>query len=369
MKVNTIEKVANELLDILPSKTKSILVARFGLDGGKPKTLEAIGKTLGITRERVRQIEVASFKKLKKTSKSEDVAGVFEQLEIIMESQGSFLGIKGFEQNIYKEKMSLLQENQLKVILNSHQRFHYKKGNGKFGGLWYFKDVEKSVEKIGSAYESILDYFKSSEKLVGLDKFMKIVLRDDFFATDERNLLFEDEYSKNRLETILRTGKLTGVNLLNQWGLKSWKLIRPKGVRERAYLVFQKHQKPLHFREITELINKHFDLKRPAIPETVCNAIIHFDEFIAVEYGIYALVEWKLFDEEIKTEIVSFLEGEAENNVSKQGAFVKIDRIAEYVAEKQDKDIETFVIQANLFDKELFSRRGDEYMLKVRDKK
>ena len=365
MKVDIIEKTINELLELLPLKTRDILVARFGLNGEKPKTLEAIGKTLGITRERVRQIEVASFKKLKKSRKSENIKNVFEEIEKVLREQGGFLGIKGFEQSIFKGNMSLLQENQLKVILNSNRNFYYKKGDGKFGGLWYFKDVEKRVEKVGSAYESIIEYFKNNEKLVGLDEFMKIILRDNFFANHEKSFLFEDEYAKNRMETILRTGKLTGVNLLNQWGLKSWKLIRPKGVRERAYLVFQKHQKPLHFREITELINKHFDLKRPAIPETVCNAVIHFDEFVAVEYGIYALVEWKLFNEEIKNEIVSFLERATMESSSKQKVFVKVDEIAKHIEEKLNKDIKIFVIQANLFDKDLFSRRGDAYMLKL----
>jgi predicted Zn-ribbon and HTH transcriptional regulator len=365
MKSSTIEKTVNELLELLPSKMKAILVARFGLDGEKPKTLEAIGKTLGVTRERVRQIEVASFKKLKKTKKSEEALKTLEGLEATLEKQGRFLGVKGFEQSTFKGKMSLLQENQLKVVLNSHQKFYYKKGNGKFSGLWYFKSTEKSAEIVGNVYESVLNYFKDNEKLIELDKLMKVILTDDFCTANEKSLLFDDEYAKNRLETILRNGKLTGVNLLNQWGLKAWKLIRPKGVRERAYLVFQKHQKPLHFREITELINNHFDLKKPAIPETVCNAIIHFDEFIAVEYGIYALVEWKLFDEEIKNEIVEFLGRAAEDNTSKQGAFVKLDRIAAHITEKQNKSIKTFVIQANLFDKELFSRRGDAYMLKL----
>lgn len=369
MKSSVIEKTVDELLEFLPSKTKSILVARFGLGGEKPKTLEAIGKTLGITRERVRQIEVASFKKLKKIKKSEEMSKILEEFELMLEKQGGFLGIKGFEQSIFKGKMSLLQENQLKVILNSHQKFYYKKGNGSLSGLWYFKNAEKSVEMVESVYKSILEYFKENEKLVELDTLMEVVVADDFCTADEHTLLFGDEYVRNRLETILRSGKLTGINLLNQWGLKSWKLIRPKGVRERAYLVFQKHQKPLHFREITELINKHFDLKRPAIPETVYNAIIHFDEFIAVEYGIYALVEWKLFDEEIKNEIVEFLEREIENNANKQGTFVKLDRIVKHVAGKRDKDIKTFVVQANLFDKELFFRRGDAYMLKMDGRK
>lgn len=368
MNLSTIEKTVVELLNLLPLKARDILVARFGLDGETPKTLEAIGKTLGITRERVRQIEAASFKKLKEVKKSENVLKVIEELSVTIEKQGGFLGMKGFEQNMFGERISLLQKNQLKIILNSCQKFHYQKGSGNFGELWYFKDSEQTLCHVSKVYKNIVEYFEEQEKLVKLGTLRKAISSNNFCTEKEKSLLFNDQYTKNRLETILRTGHLTGINLLNEWGLKSWKLIRPKGVRERAYLVFQKHQKPLHFREITKLINKHFDLKKPAIPETVCNAVIYFDEFVAVEYGIYALAEWELFDEEIKNEIVYFLEKEVNSSVDKQGPFVKIDRIVEHITSKQNKDIKDFVVQANLFDKNIFSRRGDTYTLKLNQK-
>ncbi len=45
------------LLDTLEARNRHVIVARFGLDGGRPRTLEAIGADLALTRERVRQIE------------------------------------------------------------------------------------------------------------------------------------------------------------------------------------------------------------------------------------------------------------------------------------------------------------------------
>ncbi len=365
MYLNIIEDTTKELLDFLPEKAKDILIARFGLNGDSPKTLEAIGQKLGITRERVRQIEAASFKKLKESKKTKNAEEFFDKLEEILRGQGGFLDIKGFEENIFDGKINLTQENQIKIILNSSQKFYYKKGNSKFGGIWYFKNVEKDIKQIENIYSDIVRYFKKNERLIEMESLVKIISKDNFFTTAKSEFLFEDEYGKNRLKTILRTGKLTDKNLLNQWGLKSWKLINPKGVRERAYLVFQKHKKPLHFRDITRLINEEFELKRPAIPETVCNAIIHFDEFVAVEYGIYALVEWKLFDEKIKEEIIYFLDKKFRETIKgKQVSFIKLNEIEEYIIAKLERDIESFIIQANLFDKELFSRRGDAYMLK-----
>ena len=52
----------------LSSKTKDIFDRRFGVKTGYPETLEAIGKTFGITRERVRQIEEAGFNVIRKNN-------------------------------------------------------------------------------------------------------------------------------------------------------------------------------------------------------------------------------------------------------------------------------------------------------------
>ena len=48
----------------LPERERQVLVLRYGLDDSEPKTLEEIGRRLGLTRERVRQIEVESLRRL-----------------------------------------------------------------------------------------------------------------------------------------------------------------------------------------------------------------------------------------------------------------------------------------------------------------
>ena len=54
----------------LSPKTKDIFDRRFGVKTGKVETLESIGKRLGITRERIRQIEEVGFNFVKKNHKS-----------------------------------------------------------------------------------------------------------------------------------------------------------------------------------------------------------------------------------------------------------------------------------------------------------
>lgn len=59
-----------KLVNSLPEREATIIKLRYGLDGGKDRTLEEVGKQFNITRERVRQIEVKSLKKLFSMSKN-----------------------------------------------------------------------------------------------------------------------------------------------------------------------------------------------------------------------------------------------------------------------------------------------------------
>ena len=72
------EDLRNEmggLLDVLDDREKKIICQRFGLDGGKPKTLEDVAKHFGITRERIRQLQNIALAKLRRAlAKKEDVA-------------------------------------------------------------------------------------------------------------------------------------------------------------------------------------------------------------------------------------------------------------------------------------------------------
>jgi len=54
-----------EVLETLSPREKKVLVMRFGLEDGKPKTLEEVGKEFKVTRERIRQIEAKAIRKLK----------------------------------------------------------------------------------------------------------------------------------------------------------------------------------------------------------------------------------------------------------------------------------------------------------------
>ena len=56
----------SELLEVLDDRERKIIFERFGLEGGKPKTLEEIGKIFRVTRERIRQLQNIALAKLRR---------------------------------------------------------------------------------------------------------------------------------------------------------------------------------------------------------------------------------------------------------------------------------------------------------------
>jgi RNA polymerase primary sigma factor len=63
------------LIAVLDSREKKIISQRFGLDGGKPKTLDDVSKNFGVTRERIRQLQNVALAKLRRAlSKKEEPA-------------------------------------------------------------------------------------------------------------------------------------------------------------------------------------------------------------------------------------------------------------------------------------------------------
>jgi RNA polymerase primary sigma factor len=63
-----------DALHSLPDRHRQVVILRYGLDDAEPRTLEDIGRRLGLTRERVRQIEVEALKRLSKLHEMESVA-------------------------------------------------------------------------------------------------------------------------------------------------------------------------------------------------------------------------------------------------------------------------------------------------------
>lgn len=68
----------SEVLDTLNEREKKVLILRFGLDDGRSRTLEEVGKEFDVTRERIRQIEAKALRKLRHPSRSKKLKDFLE---------------------------------------------------------------------------------------------------------------------------------------------------------------------------------------------------------------------------------------------------------------------------------------------------
>ncbi|WP_208560150.1 RNA polymerase sigma factor RpoD [Marinilactibacillus kalidii] len=67
-----------DVLDTLTDREENVLRLRFGLDDGRQRTLEDVGKVFGVTRERIRQIEAKALRKLRHPSRSKQLKDFLE---------------------------------------------------------------------------------------------------------------------------------------------------------------------------------------------------------------------------------------------------------------------------------------------------
>lgn len=65
MITNRREVIASYLREYLSPREQRVIILRFGLESGRPMTLEEVGREYGITRERTRQVEARALRKLK----------------------------------------------------------------------------------------------------------------------------------------------------------------------------------------------------------------------------------------------------------------------------------------------------------------
>ena len=273
----------------LSPKTKDIFDRRFGVKSGAPETLEAIGKTLGITRERVRQIEEAGFSFVRKNNK--------EALDAIHADFANYFK----EQGGFKKEDKALEElggkNQKPYIL-----FLLTMGD-QFSKVAEKKDYHYFWSNLPSAQTKVKETLGSL--VSNLEKIGTPIPEKDFYAKVAQTTGLSQPATLSYLEISKRIQPNKERNL----GLIEWPEIKPRGVKDKALLVFKKHGKPLHFTEVAKLIDRldYNAANKKTYPQTVHNELIKNAKFVLVGRGTYALADWGYVPGTIKDIITNVL--------------------------------------------------------------
>jgi hypothetical protein len=349
VKSTDIATIAGDLLEKIGAKQKLVLTSRFGVSGNEPQTLESIGKSLNITRERVRQIEADSLNLLKKSEKSQPAEELFAVAKEMIAERGGIAQTDQFVEEVFEQYFSKnsrdKKEKRLLEIVFSVMGFKRIKGNKEFDDVWTSQDFDiKRFRNIVGKIEKIFDETKNL--FSGEDLLKKI---------DHSDLIQENEdMTPEQILNVLSVSKKFGKNIFNQWGKAKWPLVRPRGVREKATLVLLNQKKPLHFREISKLIEKFGLSDKKVHPQTVHNELIRDKRFVLVGRGTYALREWGYEEGTVKDIIVSIIRS--------AGGLLKKDDIVSKVLKK--RRVKKATIDVNLSDRKIFQKSKEGYRLK-----
>jgi hypothetical protein len=274
----TPKSITKELLGGLTDRARRVLVDRFGLQtGGKGRTLEAIGKEYGITRERIRQIESSGISTIRDSQAYTQHSKALEEMKKMIADLGGILSETTILQEIPK---SDADRNHILFLLTVGHHFGENRETSDFHRRWHVdSSLSDQVEgALARLYESLEPTTLSPE-----DEFLKEFER----ALKESNI-------KNRPPEILlrwlSLSKRLGRNPLGEWGRTESPHVRIKNTRDFAYLTLKRHGSPMHFTEVAQGIQGLF--KKKAHPATTHNELIKDGRFVLVGRGLYALKEW-----------------------------------------------------------------------------
>ncbi|HEY4507593.1 MAG TPA: sigma factor-like helix-turn-helix DNA-binding protein [Candidatus Paceibacterota bacterium] len=272
------KQVVARLLKAVTDRSRDVLVRRFGLgDDAESETLEAIGVSYGITRERVRQIEEHGLSTIRRSDEYKAVGPYLEELERAVDTMGGIVAERELLTCLAKQDSV---QNAIYFLLTVADPFQRLKESDRFQPRW------TTNRKLADAVHESLD--KLHTALGEHD----LVPEEKMLATFAGHLAgVPSSYRRPEvMRNWLCVSKRIGCNPLGEWGRSDSPNVSVKGVRDYAYLVIRRHGSPMHFREVAKAIEKTFGKK--AHVATTHNELIKDKRFVLVGRGLYALAEW-----------------------------------------------------------------------------
>jgi hypothetical protein len=257
-------------------REREIITRRFGLYDRR-ETLEQIGELLGITRERVRQLEKSILTKLKAAAlngKMPTMAGLEKMLVRNLAEMGRVAKIQDLTNHLLGKPSDQREQAHVAFIaelapnltvIEENDNYFHSVGIGEYG----------DDKKIRGEIDAIVSIIKKHGEPMTIEQ-----LHDQ--------LSYEHP---DHVKGLASASKLLA-HLNDNWGLVKWPTVNPKNIRDKIYVILADNGKPMHFSEIANSIKDSTFKRKNVTTQAIHNELIKDSRFVLIGRGIYALNSW-----------------------------------------------------------------------------
>ena len=284
--------ISGSLKIVEQDREKEIISRRFGLKGRK-ETLEQIGETLSITRERVRQLEKAILIRLQISAEDNQIPELAQAEKILVRNlteMGRVARLDALAAKIYGKIATPAEQNGIYFIatfaknltvIEENDRYHFAVGIAEYG----------STSEIRGKVDEIVSVISKNKEPMTLDELDNVL----------------DYEHPDHIKAVASISKLPAT-LNGVWGLAKWPSVNPKNIRDKIFVILESKKEPMHFSDIAnEIKNSNFKRKNVTV-QAIHNELIKDPRFILIGRGIYALSTWGYKKGTISDIITSVLE-------------------------------------------------------------
>lgn len=270
-----LNSAVKDILDTVErEREREIIARRFGLYDRR-ETLEQIGELLGITRERVRQLEKAIMIRLRLAAEEDlpHINVIEKQFIRHLHDLGRVAKVhdltgrvaSGANETTRAHVAFIAEIAPRLTVVEENDRYHHAVGIKEHG----------SNDQIKQHVDTIVTTIKKSGEPLTIDELHA--------KTDHDH--------PNHVRALASVSKDLA-HLKDKWGLTKWPTVNPKNIRDKIYVILQENTKPMHFSDIAKAIKDSDFRRKDVTTQAIHNELIKDGRFVLIGRGIYALKEW-----------------------------------------------------------------------------
>lgn len=268
--------IQGSLKIIEQEREREIVARRFGLDGPK-ETLEQIGESLSITRERVRQLEKAILIRLQISAEENEIPELAPAEKLLIRNlteMGRVAKLSDLADKVYGRASKPTERTGIYFIATFAKGLTVVEENDRYNaavGIAEYGDSRTIRERV----DQIVDIIKKNKQPMTIDEL-------------DNKLNYEHP---DHIKAVASISKLLAT-LNGLWGLSKWPAVNPKNIRDKIFVILETHKEPMHFSEIAKEIRESNFKRKNVTVQAIHNELIKDPRFVLIGRGIYALSSW-----------------------------------------------------------------------------